>query len=229
MSDSKLRELERRWKETGSVEDEAAYLLERVRVGDLTRERLELAAYWGHRSARVATCGVEIAPDPCEPGTEPEHWEATSAFLVKAGPEYAVGAGLSAAELALPVWEGISSNRQPRVEVDAVRVWLAGATNADATFDAAYAGSLDDVALNQFGPRAAAAAYAASLLLAFTESGAALTPPRFDSELLAQSLAWASYATSSPRVMDAVRHSVAERAIYRGFVDMKRAGITPST
>ena len=30
MSDAKLRDLERRWKETGSVQDEAAYLLERV-------------------------------------------------------------------------------------------------------------------------------------------------------------------------------------------------------
>jgi hypothetical protein len=36
MSDERLRELERRWKETGSVEDEAKYLAERVRVGDLT-------------------------------------------------------------------------------------------------------------------------------------------------------------------------------------------------
>jgi hypothetical protein len=33
MSDTKLRDLERRSKETGTVEDEAAYLLERVRVG----------------------------------------------------------------------------------------------------------------------------------------------------------------------------------------------------
>ena len=29
MSDTRLRELERRWKETGSPDDEAAYLLER--------------------------------------------------------------------------------------------------------------------------------------------------------------------------------------------------------
>ena len=54
MSDSKLRELERRWRETGSVDDEAAYLRERVRVGDLTQERLELAAYCGHEGARRA-------------------------------------------------------------------------------------------------------------------------------------------------------------------------------
>ena len=44
MSDARLRELERRWRESGSTEDEAAYLRERVRVGDLTQERLELAA-----------------------------------------------------------------------------------------------------------------------------------------------------------------------------------------
>jgi len=54
MSDERLRELERRWKETGSPEDEAAYLLERVRAGDLSQERLELAAYCGHQAATRA-------------------------------------------------------------------------------------------------------------------------------------------------------------------------------
>ena len=54
MTDTKLRELERRWKESGSPEDEAAYLLERVRVGDLEKEKLELAAYCGHEGARLA-------------------------------------------------------------------------------------------------------------------------------------------------------------------------------
>ena len=61
MSDQKLRELERRWRETGSVEDEAAYLRERVRVGDLTQERLELAAYLGHAAACNAL-GREPSP-----------------------------------------------------------------------------------------------------------------------------------------------------------------------
>jgi hypothetical protein len=57
MSDTKLRDLERRWKETGTVDDETAYLLERVRVGDLRRERLELAAYCGHEAASAAIGG----------------------------------------------------------------------------------------------------------------------------------------------------------------------------
>jgi hypothetical protein len=51
MSDTKLRDLERRWKETGTEDDEAAYLLERLRVGDLTRERLELAVCLGYQPA----------------------------------------------------------------------------------------------------------------------------------------------------------------------------------
>jgi hypothetical protein len=54
MSDERLRQLECRWRETGSVEDEAGYLLERVRVGDLERGKLELAADLGHPAAHVA-------------------------------------------------------------------------------------------------------------------------------------------------------------------------------
>jgi len=46
VTDSKLRELERRWKETGSVEDELAWLRERVRSG----AALDEASY-----ARLAT------------------------------------------------------------------------------------------------------------------------------------------------------------------------------
>ena len=58
MSDEKLRAAERRWKESGAAEDEAAFLLERVRVGDLTQERLELAAYCGHEGAALAAPGI---------------------------------------------------------------------------------------------------------------------------------------------------------------------------
>ena len=67
MSDEKLRELERRWKETESVEDEAAWLKERVRVGDLTQERLELAAYCGHEAAAIAAQTSFPVPAKLEP------------------------------------------------------------------------------------------------------------------------------------------------------------------
>lgn len=54
MSDQRLRELERRWRETGDVKDEASFLVERRRAGELTQERLELAACCGHEGARLA-------------------------------------------------------------------------------------------------------------------------------------------------------------------------------
>lgn len=62
MTDSRLQELKRAWEASGSVEDEAAYLRERVRVGDLTQERLELAAYCGHEGAGRATELVSKEP-----------------------------------------------------------------------------------------------------------------------------------------------------------------------
>lgn len=54
MSDARLRALERAWKESGSVADEAAYLRERVRTGEVAPERLALAAYLGHAAALAA-------------------------------------------------------------------------------------------------------------------------------------------------------------------------------
>lgn len=51
MTDARLRELERRRDVTGSVDDGAAYLRERVRRGDLDERRLRLAAHLGHEAA----------------------------------------------------------------------------------------------------------------------------------------------------------------------------------
>lgn len=54
MSDDHLRQLERRWRESGLVQDEAALLLERVRVGDLARSELLVLAYRRHAGALLA-------------------------------------------------------------------------------------------------------------------------------------------------------------------------------
>lgn len=54
VSDGRLRDLHRRYLQTGAVADEAALLSERLRSGELTRERLELAAYCGHEASRGA-------------------------------------------------------------------------------------------------------------------------------------------------------------------------------
>lgn len=54
MADSALRELERAWKSSGSVESEAAFLLGQVRAGILAESALELEAYVGVPAARLA-------------------------------------------------------------------------------------------------------------------------------------------------------------------------------
>lgn len=51
VTDSRLRDLERHWRVTGAVEDEAAWLRERLRVGELKEAQVELAAYLGHGAA----------------------------------------------------------------------------------------------------------------------------------------------------------------------------------
>lgn len=53
-SDAQLRSLERRALESGDPDDQAALLLQRVRVGALDRLRLELAVQCGHEPARRA-------------------------------------------------------------------------------------------------------------------------------------------------------------------------------
>lgn len=60
MSDEALRAAERRWRASGSVEDEAAYLNERVRGGEVLVGRLQQAAILRHPAAMLAT-----GPAPC--------------------------------------------------------------------------------------------------------------------------------------------------------------------
>ncbi|MCO5170926.1 MAG: hypothetical protein M9894_31745 [Planctomycetes bacterium] len=62
MSDARLREAERRWRESGALADEAAWLRERARAGALTDEALRLAAYVGHAAAAAALASPPLAP-----------------------------------------------------------------------------------------------------------------------------------------------------------------------
>lgn len=52
MSDERLRELERRWRASGALEDGSAYLAARVRAGELTPERLQIMGLLGDPAAR---------------------------------------------------------------------------------------------------------------------------------------------------------------------------------
>lgn len=63
MSDERLRDLERRWQATGTVEDEAAYLAEQVRQGEVPEQRLHLAAYCGQPAAQLANARLPAAPE----------------------------------------------------------------------------------------------------------------------------------------------------------------------
>lgn len=62
MSDARLRDLERTWRETGAVEEGAAFVLALARADKLPRARLELLAYLGHEPALAAL--AELAPGP---------------------------------------------------------------------------------------------------------------------------------------------------------------------
>ena len=104
MTDSRLQELKRAWEASGSVEDEAAYLRERVRVGDLTQERLELAAYCGHPAAAAIL-------DP-KVNRGPELLGKWIASLQRFGRATVLQSGLAAVELAASSARG----RDPRLK-----------------------------------------------------------------------------------------------------------------
>lgn len=54
MADERLERLRQRFLETLSVEDEAQWIRERLRVGELERRRAETAATLGHAASRLA-------------------------------------------------------------------------------------------------------------------------------------------------------------------------------
>lgn len=92
MSDARLRELERRWRETGAVDDEAAYLLERVRSGDLDSRRLHAAADCGHAAA-CAALGREPSQDA--------GWQEVRRVLRHAGRALALRVSATVARMAI--------------------------------------------------------------------------------------------------------------------------------
>ncbi len=91
MSDERLRELERRWRETGDIEDEGRVLLERVRTGTLDASRLKMAADCGYPAACAA-----LGQEPSVRG-----WRDVRKILRNAGRVPAIRAAAKAAKLAL--------------------------------------------------------------------------------------------------------------------------------
>jgi hypothetical protein len=112
MSDARLRELERRWKESGSPDDEAAHLQERARIGDLTRDRLELAAFCGHEAAR------KVAELPPATGV-PTEWLTR---IERSGRDSVVRAGLAMVRALVPLVPELRV--EARDAVAAVEAWI---------------------------------------------------------------------------------------------------------
>ena len=69
MTDDRLRALGRRFRETGVVEDEVAWLSERVRAGELGEEQVRLAAWVGHEASSLLS--RRFALEPLRSGDSP--------------------------------------------------------------------------------------------------------------------------------------------------------------
>lgn len=72
MIDRFLRELERRFKETGAPEDEAQWIRLRLRAGLLKHDQVKLASYLAHPAARLVVPSPLIANSYGEDPTLPE-------------------------------------------------------------------------------------------------------------------------------------------------------------
>lgn len=116
MGDERTRDLGRRFRESGAPEDEAAWLQELLRQGDLNGERLGLAAILGSPGAQLVL-GVE-APLPAH-RSELEEWVH---LLVDAGRQpalvaaYVLAAAATRAHLASPALEEVLARGRAALE-----------------------------------------------------------------------------------------------------------------
>jgi hypothetical protein len=98
VSDERLRELERRFRASGSVEDEAAWLRARVQAGELEQSKLELAAYCDQPAAVLVLGEVPPQPPPGQHYSELERW---ASKLEDCSRRIAVRAAIAGARLVL--------------------------------------------------------------------------------------------------------------------------------
>jgi len=114
VTDDRLREAERIFRETGDVSAETRLLLERVRAGTLAPERLELAAELGYEPAVLATDAPAILVPRC--------LHETFLALERFGTEV-----FARAALVVTRRDRISGEKaeEARIRVQAVEAWLA--------------------------------------------------------------------------------------------------------
>lgn len=117
MSDADLRELERRFRASGSVDDEAAWLRARVRTGVLEIRNLELAANCGHEAAQIAALREGLSPgqERLNYGTALAYSRAWAKPVEAHGHEARLRSILALAHAALAVFERChADDRRPR-------------------------------------------------------------------------------------------------------------------
>lgn len=118
MTDARLRELERRWRESGAERDHARFLVERLRTGELSLDRARLAAHLGDAAARAA---LGLAREPHDLAGQ----RAWAAALSDWGREVPGRAGVAAARLVLPVFDrGLNPDPRPRRALRAAEQFL---------------------------------------------------------------------------------------------------------
>lgn len=116
MKQETLRELERLWRESQTVEAETAYLKARYRTGEISEKMLMLAAYCGHIPSESA-----LGDECFIPKDDPNGW---TFDLIRFGRHIKFFAGVIAASLVLPYFEQRSHLRHPRIAVEhAIKVF----------------------------------------------------------------------------------------------------------
>jgi hypothetical protein len=153
MSDADLRELERRWRRTGSVEDEAAYLRDLARTGGLAIERLELASLCGHPAAmRALERADDDHPFARDESPNPRFaprpaLAAWISMLHDADLRVTMLALRQIAEAVLPAWYAQRpDDRAPEDALDAIDGWLTHPTD-DHALAAMRAGDAAELAV----------------------------------------------------------------------------------
>ncbi|MCA8922058.1 MAG: hypothetical protein KDD82_09630 [Planctomycetes bacterium] len=113
--DRRHRDLERTWRSSGSVDDEARWLTARVRGGELSLVRLELAACCDHPGAERALVGLGAPALHTSWVTDVRRW----------GEAVCLRSSLWAARRALPVWQSaFATDPRPARALRLVEDWL---------------------------------------------------------------------------------------------------------
>lgn len=123
MTDLSLRELERRFRESASVEDEVAWLRARLAAGKLDAHQVELAAFLGHPGCALIRGEPQVR-------LEPKEWAKRMVSLGSNAPAFALEACVRASRVYVAELTGTRWwQREPETwneALELVDAWLAG-------------------------------------------------------------------------------------------------------